>query len=56
MPHMSDLRIGVVGLGWVAGAHIETFKNVDGANVTAWSARAVRTSPPTSSANKIYSH
>ena len=32
---MSDLNIGVVGLGWVAGAHIETFKNVDGANVTA---------------------
>ena len=32
---MSDLQIGVVGLGWVAGAHIETFKNVDGANVTA---------------------
>lgn len=32
---MSDLNVGVVGLGWVAGAHIETFKNVDGANVTA---------------------
>jgi len=32
---MSDLRVGVVGLGWVAGAHIETFKNVSGANVTA---------------------
>ena len=32
---MSDLRIGIVGLGWVAGAHIETFKNVKGAKVTA---------------------
>lgn len=32
---MSDLNVGLVGLGWVAGAHIETFKNVEGANVTA---------------------
>ena len=32
---MSDLNIGIVGMGWVAGAHIETFKNVEGANVTA---------------------
>jgi predicted dehydrogenase len=32
---MSDLRIGIVGLGWVAGAHIETFKHVAGARVTA---------------------
>ena len=32
---MSDLRIGIVGLGWVAGAHIETFKHVRGARVTA---------------------
>ncbi len=32
---MSDLNIGIVGLGWVAGAHIETFKNVKGAKVTA---------------------
>ncbi|HLV02527.1 MAG TPA: Gfo/Idh/MocA family oxidoreductase, partial [Acidobacteriota bacterium] len=32
---MSDLNVGIVGLGWVAGAHIETFKNVKGANVTA---------------------
>lgn len=31
---MSDLRVGIVGLGWVAGAHIETFKNVRGARVT----------------------
>lgn len=32
---MADFNIGIVGLGWVAGAHINTFKNVDGANVTA---------------------
>jgi predicted dehydrogenase len=32
---MSDLNVGIVGLGWVAGAHIETFKNIEGANVTA---------------------
>lgn len=32
---MADLNIGIVGLGWVAGAHINTFKNVNGANVTA---------------------
>ena len=32
---MGDLNVGIVGLGWVAGAHIETFKEVQGANVTA---------------------
>ncbi len=32
---MRDLNVGVVGLGWVAGAHINTFKDVKGANVTA---------------------
>jgi UDP-N-acetyl-2-amino-2-deoxyglucuronate dehydrogenase len=32
---MSDLRVGIVGLGWAAGAHIETFKHVQGAMVTA---------------------
>ena len=32
---MSDLRVGVVGLGWAAGAHIETFKHVQGVRVTA---------------------
>ena len=32
---MSDYNIGIVGLGWVAGAHIETFKHVTGAKVTA---------------------
>jgi predicted dehydrogenase len=31
---MSEYNIGIVGLGWVAGAHIETFKNVKGAKVT----------------------
>ena len=32
---MSDLNVGIVGLGWVAGAHIETFKAVQGSSVTA---------------------
>ena len=32
---MGDLRIGVVGLGWAAGAHIDTFRHVTGARVTA---------------------
>jgi len=32
---MSNFRVGIVGLGWVAGAHIETFKKVSGADVTA---------------------
>lgn len=32
---MADLNVGIVGLGWVAGAHIETFKKVQGARVTA---------------------
>jgi len=27
---MKDLNVGVVGLGWVAGAHIQTFKKVKG--------------------------
>lgn len=29
------MRVGIVGLGWAAGAHIETFKHVQGAQVTA---------------------
>jgi predicted dehydrogenase len=33
--NMGDLRIGIVGLGWVAGAHLETFKGVKGARVVA---------------------
>lgn len=32
---MADLNVGIVGLGWVAGAHIQTFKSVKGARVTA---------------------
>lgn len=32
---MNNLNVGIVGLGWVAGAHIEAFKAVNGANVTA---------------------
>lgn len=32
---MKTFNIGVVGLGWVAGAHIHTLKNVKGARVTA---------------------
>jgi len=32
---MNDLKIGIVGLGWVAGAHLETFKHVKGAKVAA---------------------
>ncbi len=41
---MNDLRIGIVGLGWVAGAHIETFARVTGARVTAVCSR--RTQDP----------
>ena len=32
---MSELGVGIVGLGWVAGAHIEAFKDVQGAAVRA---------------------
>ena len=32
---MKELKIGIVGVGWVAGAHIEAFKSVEGARVTA---------------------
>lgn len=32
---MSDLRVGIVGYGWAASAHIEAFQGVDGASVTA---------------------
>lgn len=32
---MDNLNVGIHGLGWVAGAHIETLKQVDGATVTA---------------------
>ncbi|MEM9379928.1 MAG: Gfo/Idh/MocA family oxidoreductase [Planctomycetota bacterium] len=36
---MSELNVGIVGLGAVAGAHIETFKNVTGGTVTGVSSR-----------------
>ncbi len=32
---MSELRVGIVGLGWVAGAHIEAFRSIPGARLTA---------------------
>lgn len=32
---MKEYKVGIVGLGWVAGAHIEAFKTVPGAGVTA---------------------
>jgi predicted dehydrogenase len=32
---MDNLNVGIVGLGWVAGAHMETFKSIEGASVTA---------------------
>jgi predicted dehydrogenase len=32
---MANVRVGIVGVGWVAGAHIETFKHVTGAEVAA---------------------
>jgi len=32
---MKDLRVGIVGLGWVAGAHIETYKAVSGVQAVA---------------------
>lgn len=32
---MSQLNIGIVGLGWVAGAHIAAFSHIPGAKVTA---------------------
>ena len=30
---MQELKVGVVGLGWVAGAHIETYKSIPGVTV-----------------------
>ena len=32
---MKHYRIGIVGLSWVAGAHIEAFKSVVGADIVA---------------------
>ncbi len=39
---MREMRVGVVGLGWAAGAHIEAFKHVQGAQVTAVCSRRRR--------------
>ncbi len=36
---MTEFNIGVHGLGWAAGAHIDTIKSIDGARVTAASSR-----------------
>ena len=32
---MDELKVGVVGLGWAAGAHIESFNAIEGATVSA---------------------
>jgi predicted dehydrogenase len=32
---MKELKVGIIGLGWVAGAHIHTFKQVSDATVAA---------------------
>ena len=32
---MSDLNVSIVGLGWVAGAHVEMFKTVERASAPA---------------------
>src|SRR3954470_566399 len=32
---MRDFHVGIVELGWAAGAHLETCKKVNGAKVTA---------------------
>ncbi len=32
---MNDINVGIVGLGWVAGAHISAFNKIPGAQVTA---------------------
>lgn len=39
---MSELKVGIHGLGWAAGAHIESFKEVDGATVAGASSRRAR--------------
>lgn len=36
---MKTYRVGVVGLGWVAGAHIETFRKIPGVEVAGVSTR-----------------
>lgn len=42
---MRDLNVGIVGLGWVAGAHIETFKKLAGVNVVAVCSRRENAAP-----------
>jgi len=32
---LNDINVGILGLGWVAGAHIEAFKAISGAQVVA---------------------
>jgi predicted dehydrogenase len=32
---MNDINVGIIGLGWVAGAHIAAFNKIPGARVTA---------------------
>jgi len=32
---MGDIRVGIVGYGWVAGAHITSFHEIPGVKVTA---------------------
>jgi len=32
---MKEFKIGIVGFGWVAGAHLETYKSIEGAEVAA---------------------
>ncbi len=39
---MNDLNVGIIGLGWAAGAHIETFKAINGANITTICSRRER--------------
>ena len=38
---VNHLNVGIVGLGWVAGAHIDAFKAVTGADVTAVCSRRI---------------
>ena len=35
MAKIKPLGIGILGTGWVAGAHIDTFKQIDGCNIVA---------------------
>ena len=41
---MRPIRVGIVGYGWVAGAHIKSFEAVEGCDVTAVCSR--RKIPP----------